>query len=563
MVTDDVLGEAVMACDMIEEEGGDVFGTVRSRARNEVGTFGQAADNDVDAIMSAVGLGEAAHEVHGDGLPPVRAADCEGMNHDKEFLLVGGVIHLHGKELLACEGDGVFAEWSLGVSGRVLDGGSLGGVTGEMLGQYDSNGEVGGVSGDIEMARGVGDLEDRGCGDGLLDGDNVAEVFDARSSKRTFVELLEGGAKDEDVIKVHDDADFEEVTGDAIHGGLECGGGIGESERHYEELIVPEPRAEWGLMGVLLADTDLVEATTKVNLGEIFGSTNSIKELRDPRQGLREDVFELVEDRGGGGVIGGGLIEFVRWEQVLWTFTVKDKAIVGGVGVHAGHMEELMRGDEALEGWIWEIGNVDGCVGGVGEEEEVGVVRGGELVRGGGGGGVLGGDVVEEARAGRGRWFGVLGEGGGGATMVKVVVDEGGGVQVDGVGVEVEAEACPEAGGGWGGGEGGVVVVTAVMAGEFVATRSDSWAMLLTELERRSDMLMEDWAMVGEEGLDDVAGAEVEVVAAGVIAATVAAVAAAAATAATAHWEVLVWRGGMWRWGGQFLFTRIERRQVI
>ncbi|GBG75977.1 hypothetical protein CBR_g21219 [Chara braunii] len=74
-----------------------------------------------------------------------------------------------GEELLASEGDGVFAGWSLGVSGGVLDGGGVGGVTREMLGQYGSDGEVGGVSGDIEMASGVGDLEDRGRGDGLLE----------------------------------------------------------------------------------------------------------------------------------------------------------------------------------------------------------------------------------------------------------------------------------------------------------------------------------------------------------------------------------------------------------
>ncbi|GBG69703.1 hypothetical protein CBR_g4535 [Chara braunii] len=99
----------------------------------------------------------------------VRAPDCEGVNHDEEFLLVGGVIHLRWKELLACEGDWVFTDWSLGVSGRVLDGGGLNGVVGAMLEQYGSNGEVGGVSGDIEMVSGVGDLEDRGRGDGLLE----------------------------------------------------------------------------------------------------------------------------------------------------------------------------------------------------------------------------------------------------------------------------------------------------------------------------------------------------------------------------------------------------------
>ncbi|GBG74630.1 hypothetical protein CBR_g19037 [Chara braunii] len=305
----------------------------------------------------------------------VRAPDCEGVNHGEEFLLVGGVIHLRGKELLACEGDGVFARWSLGVGGRVLDGGGLDGVAGEMLGHYGSDGEVRGVRGDIEMASGVGDLENRGRGDGLLEqvesvlaaivpmerlvlagefvervrdlgkvaneralivgkakegteleeglgwgvldegcdlrgvhtdafsGDNKAEVFDARSGKRTFAELgvefllaedrenlaevlkvgLEGGAEDKDVIKVDDDTDFEEVAKDVVHGRLEGSGGIGESERHHEKLVVPEKRAEGGLVGVLLADTELVEATAKLDLGKVLSSTETIKELGNPR----------------------------------------------------------------------------------------------------------------------------------------------------------------------------------------------------------------------------------------------------------------------------------------
>ncbi|GBG69708.1 hypothetical protein CBR_g4539 [Chara braunii] len=424
-VTDDVLGEAVMACDMIEEEGGDVFGTVRSRARNEVGTFGQAADNDVDAIMPAVGLGEAAHEVHGDGLPtdrgnngvvsadgevlPVelRAPNYEGVNHGEDFLVVGGVIHLRGKELLACEGDGVFAGWTLGVSGRVLDGGGLGGVAGEMLGQYGSNGEVGGVSGDIEMASGVGDLEDRGRGDGLLDGDNVAEVFDARSSKRTFVELgvefllsedredlanmlevgLEGGAKDEDVIKIHDDIDFEEVSEDVIHGGLECGGGIG----------------------------------VKVRGGE------------------------LVRGGGGRGVLRGDVVEEVR----------------AGRGRPANDGEPMDDGDAVKGEGLLEFGEKE-------EDILMGLAREGVVV---------------------------LGEEGSGATMVEVVVDEGGGVHVDGVGVEVEAEACPEEGVE----EGGVAVVTTVTAGQFpssMVTRSKMAAMVVLIVAREDLRAVNVWRIV-------------------------------------------------------------------
>ncbi|GBG65956.1 hypothetical protein CBR_g54935 [Chara braunii] len=185
-----------------------------------------------------------------------------------------------------------------------------------MLGQYGSDGEVGGVSGDIEMASGVGDLEDRGRGDGLLDGDNMAEVFDVPSGKRTFAELgvefllsedredlaevvkvgLEGGAKDKDVIKVDDDTDFEEVAEDVVHGRLEGSGGIGESEWHHEELVVPKPRAEGGLVSVLLADTDLVEATTKVDLSKVLGSMETIKELGNPRSHfrLKNDVCDDV-----------------------------------------------------------------------------------------------------------------------------------------------------------------------------------------------------------------------------------------------------------------------------
>ncbi|GBG88230.1 hypothetical protein CBR_g46797 [Chara braunii] len=72
-------------------------------------------------------------------------------------------------------------------------------------------------------------------------------------------------------------------------------------------------------------------------------------------------------------------------------------------------------------------------------------------------------------------------------------------------------------------------------------------AMLSTESVRVQDMLMEDAVQSGEEGVEDAAGTDVEGVAAAVAAAG----------------EILVWRGGMRRWGGQFLFTRIECHQVI
>ncbi|GBG62877.1 hypothetical protein CBR_g34249 [Chara braunii] len=103
---------------------------------------------------------------------------------------------------------------------------------------------------ELEEGLGWGVLDEgfdlRGVHTDAFNGDNVAEVFDARRSKRTFAELgvkfllsedredlakvlkvrLEGGAEDKDVIKADDDTDFEEVAEDVVHGRLEGSGGI-------------------------------------------------------------------------------------------------------------------------------------------------------------------------------------------------------------------------------------------------------------------------------------------------------------------------------------------------
>ncbi|GBG60333.1 hypothetical protein CBR_g4289 [Chara braunii] len=80
---------------------------------------------------------------------------------------------------------------------------------------------------------------------------------------------LEGGAINKDIIEVNDDTNFEEVAKDVVHGGLEYGRGVGESEGHHEELVVPEARTKCDLVGVLLTYVDLVEATAEVNFGEV------------------------------------------------------------------------------------------------------------------------------------------------------------------------------------------------------------------------------------------------------------------------------------------------------
>ncbi|GBG81951.1 hypothetical protein CBR_g34134 [Chara braunii] len=135
---------------------------------------------------------------------------------------------------------------------------------------------------------------------GLVIRDNVAKVFHDRGGKSTFVKLsvellltedgkylldvlkveLEGGTEDKDVVEVDHDTDFEEITEDVVHGGLEGCWGICEAERHHKELVMPEARAKGGLVGMFLANTDLVEATTEVNLGKVFVSAEEIKKLK-------------------------------------------------------------------------------------------------------------------------------------------------------------------------------------------------------------------------------------------------------------------------------------------
>uniref|UniRef100_A0A388LV37 Uncharacterized protein n=1 Tax=Chara braunii TaxID=69332 RepID=A0A388LV37_CHABU len=270
-----------------------------------------------DIFLGEDGGDDGVVSADGEVLPVgVRAPDCEGVNHGEEFLLVGGVIHLRGRSFLLSKATGYSPGGASGVlaaivpmEGLVLAGEFVKRVRDLRKVANERAVIVGKAEEGTELEGGLGwGVLDEGCDlrgvhTDAFSGDNMAEVFDARSDKRTFVGLgvefllsedredllevlkvgLEGGTEDKDVIKVDGDTNFEEVAEDVVHGRLEGSGGIGESEWHHEELVVPEPRAEGGLVGVLLANTDLVEATAKVHLGEVLGSTETIKELGNPR----------------------------------------------------------------------------------------------------------------------------------------------------------------------------------------------------------------------------------------------------------------------------------------
>ncbi|GBG86128.1 hypothetical protein CBR_g41031 [Chara braunii] len=496
-ITDDILGEAVVSGDMVEEENGNVFGIVRGGTRNEMSAFGQTTNNDVDAIMPAIGLGKTAHEVHGNGLSSVRG--------DGQLLELTGFGPVRGVDSLTCgaradvgfdvgkdrrpmeiSGDSVkgFLETKVasvarpraGCGGHGYGGEvgarevSLGVAMAERWQELDvGHGGIDFLGGFVIGAAGEGIGNAVALARGVTNGkDNVTKVFYARGSKCAFAELgvkflvaedgenlaemikvgLEGGAKNKDVVEVHHDTDFEEVAEDVVHGGLECGGGVGETERHYEKLVVPEAGAKGGLVGVLLADADLVEATAEVDLGEVFGSTEAIKKFgypgkrilvldRDPVQGAvvcAHAEFRgivLLDEETAGSEWGGARLnesffkEFI--ELALHFFGLEDGELVwgaarGGVaglgidGVGNTSVGRKARGDlfetrglggggrlggqalsfhphemDSLEVFLGELGWVKGLGRGVK------AVVGGEWR-------VVGGHVVEEPGAVGGGW---------------------------------------------------------------------------------------------------------------------------------------------------------------
>ncbi|GBG85544.1 hypothetical protein CBR_g40182 [Chara braunii] len=549
VVVKGVVGDWVKIAELVVD-GGEVLA-------REVALAGLAWS---DIFLGEDGGDDGVVSADGEVLPiEVRTPDCESMNHGEDFLLVGGVIHLRGKELLACKGDGEFPRWSLGVSGRVLDGGGLDGVAGDMLGQYGSNGEVGGVSDDRKWQ--VGSAISRTgavvmvCLKFLLseDREDLAAVLKVG---------LKGGAEDKDVIKVDDNTDFEEVAEDVVHSRLEGSGGIGESEWHHDEVVVLEPRAEGGLVGVL-ADMDLVEATAKVDLGKVLGSTETIKELGNLRCG------ELVRGTDGGGVLRGDVME-------------KAGAGWGGRGLVMGVEESIVvkhAREEVSKGHVGFVGE-GGCKVFVaysfdaGDEHKVGNDGGGEVV-------AEGADVLDEAVRGTG--LAEVAELVEGVEVVDVVVEVwrsgggrrggvagggcgrggGGGDYLDGRGSGLGLE-----GGGCGHGRrevtrldrpeilASILVMDARMSvwkedimrmrvAISVAIGSDLCSPVSSRASSEAvNRLGVEGSHIDAGGLGHVGG--MDAVAKATIADEVEAATAAAAVAVV-HWEVLVWHGGMWR----------------
>src|SRR4051812_31360204 len=138
-----------------------------------------------------------------------------------------------------------------------------------------------------------------------------------------FIVFGVGLAEYENVINVHNDRLIEEGAEDVLDQGLECGGSIGETERHHLVLVVAVARAEGGLLDVLFVDSDLVVAPMQVDLGEYFGT--------------EEAVGEVVDEGNGEAVLDGDVVQGTVVDAHLeGTIFLLDKDDRGAKGGHTG-----------------------------------------------------------------------------------------------------------------------------------------------------------------------------------------------------------------------------------
>ena len=93
------------------------------------------------------------------------------------------------------------------------------------------------------------------------------------------------GTVDQNVIEKHQHKPAQVWAQDVVHQCLERRGGVGETERHHQKLVVAVVGAERRLGHVLRVHAHLVIARTQVELGEEARSVKFIEQLVHHRDG--------------------------------------------------------------------------------------------------------------------------------------------------------------------------------------------------------------------------------------------------------------------------------------
>jgi hypothetical protein len=84
--------------------------------------------------------------------------------------------------------------------------------------------------------------------------------------------LTPGAVVNQDVVEEHQDTAAEKRVQDIIHECLECRWGIGEPERHDQELKVTMVSPERCFFNVIRVHADLMVSTAKIQLGEEYSA---------------------------------------------------------------------------------------------------------------------------------------------------------------------------------------------------------------------------------------------------------------------------------------------------
>ncbi|CEO95381.1 hypothetical protein PBRA_009647 [Plasmodiophora brassicae] len=83
--------------------------------------------------------------------------------------------------------------------------------------------------------------------------------------------VLRIARKYQDVVEVHEDEYVQVVPEQVVHEPLECGGSIGQPERHHQVLEESKRCAKRGFPFVAFPDPDLMVGRAEIDLGEYLG----------------------------------------------------------------------------------------------------------------------------------------------------------------------------------------------------------------------------------------------------------------------------------------------------
>ena len=132
-------------------------------------------------------------------------------------------------------------------------------------------------------------------------GDDVSKVFDFTCGEVAFFEfaillvvseardnmvyvavvIFDGGGIDEDIIEIHDDKTIKPIIEECVHCSLKGYRGVGETERHNNELVCTIARCKRCIVFIAEIDGDLMVSTIQVKFGELTGMDKAVMKIID------------------------------------------------------------------------------------------------------------------------------------------------------------------------------------------------------------------------------------------------------------------------------------------